>query len=137
MRTIDSTPGGPKPYVTPVPRLWWTASAGYVLFVFREMTCVAVGYFALLTLCQMSALISGPEAYGALQAWLSTPLATVLNVLCLAAVVFHTVTWFNVTPRAVVVRMGVKRLPDAAIIAPNYIGWAVITCLVAWVVLGA
>ena len=107
------------------------------MFVLRELTCIAVCYFALMTLCQMSALIAGPEAYQALQDWLKTPLANVLNVLCLAGVIFHTVTWFNVTPRAVVVRMGGKRLSDGAIIAPNYVAWLVVTCILAWIVLGA
>lgn len=137
MRTIDSTPGGPKPYVVTTPRLWWLESPGFIKFVARELTCIAVGYFALLTMCQMSALISGPEAYQALQDWLKTPLAIVLTLLSLGAVLFHTVSWFNVTPRAVVVRMGGKRLPDAAIIAPNYVAWIVISGIVAWIVLGA
>ena len=50
-------------------------------------------------------------------------------------VLLHTFTWFHLTPRAVVIRMGGKKLPDPMIIAPNYVAWIVISVFVAWVVL--
>jgi fumarate reductase subunit C len=45
------------------------------------------------------------------------------------------VTWFNLAPKAMAIRLGGKRLPNLAIAGPNYIAWAVISAAVAWILL--
>lgn len=101
----------------------------------RELSSLAVGYFAVITLLQVHALAEGLESYTAFQEWLLTPPVIVANGVSFLFAVFHTVTWFNVTPRALALRIGGKRLPDLAIIAPNYVAWAVISGVIAWFVL--
>jgi fumarate reductase subunit C len=58
-----------------------------------------------------------------------------LSVISLFFVVFHTFTWFNLTPRAMVIRLRGKRLPDFLVAAPNYVVWVVVSGAVAWLVL--
>ena len=50
-------------------------------------------------------------------------------------VAFHAVTWFNLAPQAMVVRLRGKRVPGVWIAAANYAAWAVVSALVAWLVL--
>jgi fumarate reductase subunit C len=50
-------------------------------------------------------------------------------------VVFHSITWFNLTPSAMPVRLGGKRLPAFLVAAPSYVAWAVVSAIVAWLVL--
>jgi fumarate reductase subunit C len=45
------------------------------------------------------------------------------------------VTWFNLAPKAMAVRMRGKRLPAVAIAAPNYAAWVVVSAVVAWILL--
>jgi fumarate reductase subunit C len=52
------------------------------------------------------------------------------------AVGFHAVTWFNLAPKAMVVAVRGRRVPDVAIAAANYVAWAVLSGLIAWIVLG-
>jgi fumarate reductase subunit C len=59
----------------------------------------------------------------------------VLNVVTLAFVLYHAVTWFQLTPKAMVVRLRGRRVPGAAIAASAYAGWVVVSGLVAWLVL--
>jgi fumarate reductase subunit C len=59
-----------------------------------------------------------------------------LNVVSLFFVVFHAVTWFNLAPQAMVVRLGGKRVPGAWIAAANYAAWALASALAAWILLG-
>ena len=40
---------------------------------------------------------------------------------------FHAVTWFNLAPKAMAIRVGGKRLPDLMIAAPNYVAWVVVS----------
>ncbi|PYO57020.1 MAG: fumarate reductase subunit C, partial [Candidatus Rokuibacteriota bacterium] len=41
-------------------------------------------------------------------------------------------TWFNLTPKAMVVRLGGKRVPDWVILGSNYAAWLVLSALVAF-----
>ena len=43
----------------------------------------------------------------------------------MAGALFHTITWFNLAPRALVVRIGEDKVPDLLIAGPHYMGWMV------------
>jgi fumarate reductase subunit C len=77
----------------------------------------------------------GPEAYAAFQQWLKMPHIIVLNGISLLFVLFHTVTWFNLAPRAMAVRLRGKRVPDLLIAGSNYFAWLVVSVAVAWLIL--
>ena len=124
-----------QPYRARMSRYWWLHRPQHLKFMLRELSSVAVAYFIVITLLQIRALVEGPEAYAAFQDLLQSPVLILLNLISFLFVVFHTITWFNVTPRAIVLRVGGKRLPDLAIVAPNYVAWAVISGLVAWFIL--
>ena len=127
----------PKWYRPRMATLWWLGRWPYIKFILRELTSVFVAIFVVITLFQIRALGQGPEAYQAFQALMATPLIVVLNVISFAFVLFHTITWFNLTPKAVVVRIKGSRLPDLMIIAPNYIVWLVVSGVIAWIVMGS
>jgi len=50
-------------------------------------------------------------------------------------VIFHTITWLNLTPKAVVLHVGEKRVPAAVITLSNYIAWGVVSIVIAWIIL--
>jgi fumarate reductase subunit C len=114
---------------------WWLWHWPYMKFILRELSSVPIAYFVALILLQVRAVTQGPEAYAAFQAWLAAPWVIALNVVTLFFVLFHTVTWFNLAPRAMVVRLRGKRVPDLVIAASNYAVWLVVSVVVAWVVL--
>ena len=64
-----------------------------------------------------------------------SPLAILFHVVGLAFALLHTITWFNLTPKAMAVWKGEERLPPAMMIVPNYIAWIVVSGVVTWVVL--
>src|SRR2546422_737375 len=103
----------PKWYRRPVSVWWWLESWPYTKFVLRELTSLAVGYFALLALAQAYAIRRGPEAYARFLARLASPLFIVFDVIAFFFVLFHSFTWFNLTPKAMVVRVRGKRVRDS------------------------
>lgn len=129
------TPFHPKWYRSRVSVWWWLRKPAYALFVLRELTSVPVALFALVTLWGVHALREGPEAYAAFQGRMRTPGFVALHVLALAAVLFHSVTWFNLAPKAIVVRLGGWRAPDALIAGSNYLLWVVLSAGVAFLLL--
>lgn len=129
------TPYHPRWYRRRVSVWWWLKNPAYALFVVRELTSVAVAYFALLTLWQIRALTAGPDAYGAFLERMRSPAFLALNALALAFLLFHSVTWFNLAPKAIVLRLGGQRVPDLLVAGANYAAWAILSAGVAFVLL--
>ena len=132
---VRYTPYHPRWYRRRVSVWWWLESRSYRGFVLRELTSVFVALFALVLLWQIRALGRGPEAYARVLDRLRSPLFVTLDVVALAFVLFHSITWFNLAPKAMVVRLRGKRLPDLVIAGANYAAWVVLSVVVAFVLL--
>jgi len=124
-----------RSYRPRVSTYWWLWQRTYLKFILRELTSVGVAYFVVLLLLQLRALSHGPEAYMAFQQWLKTPHMIALNGVTLLFVLFHSITWFNLAPRAMVVRVRGQRMPDRLIAGANYVAWLAVSVAVAWLVL--
>jgi fumarate reductase subunit C len=129
------TPFHPRWYRPQVSVYWWLGEWHYLKFILRELSSVFVAIFVIETLFLLSALRDGPEAYAHFQQCMRNPLIVVLNIVSFFFVVFHTITWFNLAPSAMPVRMGGKRLPDFMVAAPSYVAWIVVSTFVCWLVL--
>lgn len=124
----------PRWYRARVSVYWWMGDWRYLKFILRELSSAFVAFAVVMTLFQVRALRAGPEAYARFQQRLHSPLMIALSVVSLFFVVFHAITWFNLTPRAMAIRLRGRRLPDAMVAAPNYAVWLVVSVGVAWLV---
>jgi fumarate reductase subunit C len=129
------TPYHPKWFRRRVSVWWWLQKASYTKFVLRELTSVFVAGFALILLWQLRALVQGPQAYAYFLARLRTPLFLALHGIAFAFVLFHAITWFNLAPTAMVVRLRGKRVPDWIVAGLNYLACLVLSVAVAWILL--
>jgi fumarate reductase subunit C len=125
----------PKGYRVRMSTYWWLGRWAYLKFILREISSVFVAWFVLVTVLQIRGLVRGPDAYARMQHRLENPLMIALNLISFFFVVFHAITWFNLAPKAMAVRMGGKRVPNIMISGPNYAAWVVVTAAVAWLVL--
>jgi fumarate reductase subunit C len=125
----------PKWYRRRVSVWWWLQKRVYAQFVLRELSSLFVAYFALLTLWMLRALASGAASYQHFQKELSSPGFLLLDFVAFVFVTFHSLTWFNLAPQAMAVRLAGKRVQPWAIQAANYAAWAVISAAVVWAVL--
>ncbi|WP_037175273.1 fumarate reductase [Rhodococcus sp. UNC363MFTsu5.1] len=124
-----------RPYRPPVPRLWWLRRRSYLLFMLRELSCLFVAWFVMLALLLVVAVGDGPGAYRDFLDWSARPWVIALNVIATAFVLLHAVTWFNLAPKAIVVRLGKRSVPPAAVLAAHYALWAACSAIAAWVIL--
>jgi fumarate reductase subunit C len=150
----------PATYRQPVSRLWWAKKPTYFLFLMRELSCVFVAWSVVFLAMLVYAIGRGEASYQRFLDWASSPVVVVVNVVTLAFLVLHTVTWFALTPQAMVVRAGGRRVvqtkmvpvggrimpsatvvrvggrvPAALVIASLYLGLAVVSAFIAWLVL--
>lgn len=122
----------PRWYRPRVSTWWWWGSWSYRLFMLREVSSAFVAWSVVYLLLVVHAVSQGKP----FPDWASNPFVLLLNLLSLLFVVYHAITWFNLAPKAMVVRLGGKRVPGALIAGSNYLAWALVSALVAWVVLG-
>ncbi len=147
-------------YRKPVSRLWWAKKGSYFVFWMRELSCVFVAWFVVFLLMLVYAIGRGEASYRSFLDWAASPVVVVVNLVALAFVVLHTVTWFALTPQAMVVRAGGRkivatkmvhisgqvlpaatvvrvggRVPAALVIASQYAGLAVVSAFIIWLVL--
>lgn len=124
---------GVSAYRAPRDRLWFARSRRYALFVLRELTSVLVAWSVVFLGMLVDALRGGAlQEFAALAA---RPWMIALNVLALAATVYHAVTFLNLAPKATVVRLDGWRVPAWMIQGGNHSAWMVISVLIAYFVL--
>lgn len=117
-----------KPYVREVSRYgWFLRHPRYLRYMAREVTCVFIGLHALILLLLLRRLSEGRQAYEAFLQDLGGPAGMALQAVVLAFAAYHSMSWFNVTPKALPVQIGEKFLPGAVIIAAHYAGWLIAT----------
>ncbi len=125
----------PRWYRRRMSTYWWVKRWSHLAFILRELSSIFVAWSVVYLLVMLGA-VSDPARYRAFLAWSTEPVLVVVNLVSLGFVVFHAVTWFKLAPRAMVVHVGGKRIPAVVIAASNYAAWAVVTALVALLVLG-
>src|SRR5713226_2384287 len=131
----SSTEYPPRAFRTRVSTYWWLGRWPYLKFILRELSSIFVTWFVVMTLLQIRSFSRGPTDYMKLQEWLQNPILVALNALSFIFVIFHAVTWFNLAPKAMAIRMGGKRVPNVLIAGPHYVAWLAISAAVAWVLL--
>ena len=124
-----------KLYRRPMSFWWWLDRPAYFKFIVRELTCLFVGAFAILTLLQIRAVGEGPEAYAAFAATLASPAGIAFSVVAFLFVLYHAVTWFSLVPTTIVLRVGERRVPSSVIAGAHFAGWLVVSVVVAYIVL--
>lgn len=127
----------PRWYRAQVSTWWWMGRWSYLKFILREISSVFVAWFVAELLLALSALSGGPRDYVEFQDFLRNPLVVATNIVGLLFVIFHAVTWLNLAPKAMAVRVRGKRIPDLWIAGPNFLAWAAVSAIVAWFLLRA
>ena len=121
-------------YRRPISVWWWTRKRTYFLFVMRELSSLFIAWLVAYLLLLIRAVARGEAAYAEFLDQASSPWLVALNVVAFGFVLLHTVTWFSLTPQAMVVSVRGQRVPGAAIIGAQYAGLAVVSAFVFWLV---
>ena len=118
----------------PISTWWWLRKRTYFIFVMRELSSLFVAWFVLYFLLLIRAVSKGAGAYEDFLDWAASPVVVVINVVAFAFIVLHTVTWFGVTPQAMALQVRGKRVPAPIVIGAQYVGLAVVSAFVYWLV---
>ena len=126
----------PRWYRPPMSVFWWASRRSYLIFVLRELSSIFTAWSVVFLLLLVHAVSQGGAAYQRFLNLSGNPWMLALNAVALAFVVFHAITWFNLAPQAMVIRLRGKRVPRSVIAGAHYAGWALLSALAAWLILG-
>ncbi|MGH8824929.1 MAG: fumarate reductase subunit C [Jiangellaceae bacterium] len=115
---------------------WWLSKRSYLVFILRELSSVFVAWFVIFLLLLVRAVARGDEQYQDFLDWAANPVVVLVNVVAVAFVILHTVTWFGLTPQAMPVRLRGWRVPTPVIVASQYVALAAVSAFVFWLVVG-
>ena len=122
---------GRRPYVREVSRTrWFFRRPRYMRYMAREVTCIFIAVYTVLLVVGLARLAEGRAAYEAFLQSLQSPVSIALLALALVFSAYHSITWFNLTPKALPLQLGEKFVPDGAIAGAHYLGWAIVSAVV-------
>ncbi len=111
---------------------WWANRWIHIKFIARELTSICVAAYAVILLFYVRAALNGPEAFEEFAALLKSPIVIAVHVLMLGGLLFHSITWFNLAPKAMVIKVGENNVPGMVIALMNYLGWIAISLFFVW-----
>lgn len=119
-----------KPFVRKVPRYtWYLRQPRYLRYMAREVSCIFIAAYCVLLLVALKRLGDGRAAFEGFLESLATPASMAFHLVVLAFVLYHSTSWFNVTPKAMPVQMGNEFLPGRFIVAAHYAAWIAVSVL--------
>lgn len=116
-----------KPFLRPITSEWIFRHPRYLRYMVREFSCLFIGGWTLMMVWGLKQLAQGPAAWAAFLQFLATPASIVFHLLTLAFATYHSVTWFNLTPKALPVQRGEEFVPDAVISGAHFALWGLIS----------
>ena len=121
-------------YVRKLPATWWLRKRAYLVFMLRELTSVFVVAYAIF-LMVLIGRADDPGSFTRLFDALDSPAGLVLHLIVLAVLLFHSITWINLTPKVLVLWRDEEQVDPRLIAGANYVAWVVASAVVAWLVL--
>ncbi len=120
-------------YQTPLPWSWFTQRRSYRLFMAREATSVFLAGYLVYLIVWIYRIGQGPEGLAAAIDSARQPFTVAMHILALAAALYHSITWFNLTPKIMPLYIGEDRVPDLwAAILMGYLPWLVVSVILLW-----
>jgi len=125
-----------RPYIRePSKTGWWLEQPRYIRYMAREMSALFIGIYGLILIVGLFRLSQGESAYEAFLTTVEGPAGLIFAVVAFVFAIYHTYTWFQVTPKAMPLMFGGKRLPGVVIIAAHWFGFLVVSAAL-WLLVG-
>jgi len=113
-----------NPHCAKMDTKWWRKITHYTFYIMRESTAFFMIWVSIVLMygvvCAHTNDVGQDEFYRFIF-FLQHPIVVVINVLALLAALLHTVTWFNLAPKATNVVIAAKKPPSFMFVASLWI----------------
>jgi fumarate reductase subunit C len=102
----------------------------------REISAVFIGIYVVVLIVGLLQLSRGEAAYNEFLATAQGQAGLIFAVFAMLFAIYHTYTWFQVTPKAMPLMLGGRRIPGAFIIAAHWFGFILVSTAL-WLLVGS
>ncbi|WP_369600578.1 fumarate reductase subunit C [Hahella sp. SMD15-11] len=124
-----------RTYKDKMPRDWFLQNSFYVRYMIREATSVFIGLWMLNLTFGLIRLSQGEAAWNAWVALQSDIWMIEFSGITLGMALYHTWTWFAISPRAMPARIAGRKVDPALVARGQWAGFVVASVLVLWILL--
>ncbi|RUO20201.1 fumarate reductase subunit C [Aliidiomarina haloalkalitolerans] len=112
-------------------RTWWLQHRFFRAYMLREATVLPLVFLLCSLLAGVYSLTSA-DAFIAWQGFMAKPWVIVIHTLALLASFYHALTFFQLFPRVMPIRLGDKSVPAVVMIAAQWSGTLTVIALFLW-----
>jgi fumarate reductase subunit C len=116
-----------KELIRPMPINWWLKNPAYIKFMLRDVTSVFIAGYCVFLMVLMSRASGDGESFRAFYDKLASPLSVILHLIVLVFACYHSITFFNLTPRVIVLYRGDEKMPEHLIAGGHYAAWLLVS----------
>lgn len=128
-----------KLFMPPMANNWWRKSPAYLFYILREATAFFMIWISAEVMygviCSHMNEFGQDEFYRFIF-FLQNPLVVIVNTLALIAALLHTVTWFNLAPKAINLVIAGQKPPAIIFILALWIITVLLSTILFMVILG-
>ncbi len=126
-----------RPYIRQPSRTrWWLQQPRYIRYMLREISSLFICLYVLILIAGLYQLSRGQSAYEAFLAAAQGPAGITFAVLAIIFASYHTYTWFQVTPKAMPLMFGGRRVRGAIIVTAHWLGFVLVSATL-WILAGS
>ena len=114
---------------------WWTARGSYFLIFLREISSVFIAAYVVLLVILIARVGGDQASYESYFELFTSPGLLIFHVVAFLFSLLHSITFFNLIPKGLSIRLGEEPVPPALISGPIYAAWSVVTVIVLLVIL--
>ena len=114
---------------------WWLKRPRYVRYMMREMSAAFIGAYVLVLITGLYRLSQGEAAYDTFLAAAEGSIELTFATIAIAFAIYHSFTWFQVTPKAMPLMFRGGRVPGAVIVAAHWLGFILVSVAL-WLLVG-
>ena len=123
-----------KPYKREIRKsTWYLGRRRDILHMLSDISSLFIGVYAIVLLWGLTALADGPGAYQLFLQQLANPLSLGFHWLALAFAMYNSISWFNLTPKAMPVQLGENFVPGYLIVTAHYVAWACVSLFILFI----
>src|SRR5438876_1187178 len=108
---------------------WWLKNPAYTRFMIRDVTSVFIAGYCVFLMVLMHRAAGDAAAFQAFYENLASPLSVVLHLIVLGFACYHSITFFNLTPRVIVLFRGDEKVPEHWIAGAHYAAWLLVSLI--------
>jgi len=117
-------------YQRPIARYsWWLGQSNYFRYMMRELSSLFIGIFSIMMVWGLYRLSQGESAFNA---WTNelTGNSILFSLIMFVFAIYHSFSWFAVTPKAMPIKMNGKRVAGEKIVGAHLTLWLVASIVV-------